>query len=381
MNDNEGAADALGLSGSAYVRNSRTAPTQDDDVSVRWVAVDESGWDGEQLYGRGDRYLVLGSVAIDDKSAAQIVERLRRDTGLTQPPELKFGQFTGGRSGNRLAVLADLLKPNGALVDKVSVYMVDKHYFVTGKIIDLLLEEHASNLGINLHAGGFASELARTLFDEGPRALGRDGFNRLIATMVDFASMRNRDGSQVSVDVLLDEIEHAWARSHCRRATTILFDLRQTRSEAISYLQMLGASDHIPAMEPLIPGLAAILGEWSAKLGSLSALVDEQRVFTDTALDQIRLVAPWDLGPYGRFIRVSGAQVREVVRGVSKNHPSIQLADLVAGAGQTVVRRHAGKPSSAGELLWPVIVPLISARSMVPHDEPGRFALADALTD
>ncbi|WP_409497274.1 hypothetical protein [Amycolatopsis sp. cmx-11-12] len=377
MNDDEGpAGGASSLTGPAYVRHSRTAATEDDEVSGRWIAVDESGWDGEQLYGRSDRHLVLGSIAIDDISAAPIVERLRRDAGLTQPPELKFGQFTGTRR-DRLAVLVDLLKPGGVLADKASVFMVDKHYFVAGKIIDLLLEEHAFNLGHNLHAGRFARELARTLFNEGPRALGQDCFNRLIATVVNFASMRNRDGSQVNVDGLFDEIDRAWAQSHRRRVTAILFDLRTTRLEAASYLHALRDSDPIPTMEPLIPCLNGVVGDWSAKLGRVSALVDEQKVFTDERLDQILAVSSWRPGPSGRYIRMGGDQAaRAIVRGVSREHPSIQLADLVAGAGREVARRHAGIPSPAGEQLRNAIVPLINEHSMVPHDEPGRFANA-----
>jgi hypothetical protein len=39
------------------------APTTDTDRE-RWVACDESGWDGEQLLN-GSRYLVYASVAID----------------------------------------------------------------------------------------------------------------------------------------------------------------------------------------------------------------------------------------------------------------------------------------------------------------------------
>jgi hypothetical protein len=376
LNDAGGAAaESSGLHGSEYIRNSRTAATRDDDVSGRWVAIDESGWDGEQLYGRHDRYVVIGSVAIDDELATQIVDGLRRDTGLAQPPELKFRQFTSSKGSDRLAALTDLFRPGGVLSDRCSVFMVDKHYFVAGKIIDLLLETRAFNLKFNLYAGGLARELARTLFDEGARALGHDGLNRLIATMVNFASRRNHDGSQVTVDALFDEIEQAWVRSHRRRVTKILFDLRETRSEAASHLQALGNSD-LPTMEPLIPCLNSVVGSWSALLGGVSAIVDEQKILTDTRLDQIRAAASWRPGPFGRFARVPDEQaVRAMVRGVSSHHPSIQLADLVAGAGQAVARRHMGAQSPAGEDLWPVIVPLISDRSMVPHDEPRRFSL------
>ena len=115
--------------------NNRVAATRDDDVAGQWVAVDESGWDGEQLYARTDRYLSIGSVAVDDDSAALIVEKLRRATALRQPPELKFAQFTGQRSGRRLEALVGLIEPRGALAGRACVYLVDKHYFVTAEII------------------------------------------------------------------------------------------------------------------------------------------------------------------------------------------------------------------------------------------------------
>ncbi len=371
-----------GLSGPDYACANRTAATRDDDVAGRWVAVDESGWDGEQLYGRADRYLSIGSVAVDDESAARIVDRLRHDTALTQPLELKFAQFAGSKRSNRLEALAALLAPQGPLDRRAHVYLVDKHYFVTGKIIDLLLEEHAFARGVNLYEGGLARTLAWTLFNEGPRALGPKDFDRLIATMVGFASMRNREGSVISVDVLFAEIDRAWARSHRRRVTEILSALRHTRAEAEYYLKVLKEPAYsLPAMEPLIPCLPEVAHLWSREIGGLSVLVDEHRVLTDTVLDFIGKVAASDIqlaGPFkGIRKRAWAKAVRTVVRGVSRDHPSIQLADLIAGAGQVVARRHAGVPSTAGERLYPLVVPLISAESIVPHDDPARFAAID----
>ena len=147
------------MSGPGYTRNTQVTATR-DDAAGRWVAADESGWDGEQLYRRADRYLSIGSVAVDDEAAAPIADQLRRDAGLSQPPELKFAQFTSQRSGARLEALAALLGPGGVLVGRAHVYLVDKHYFVAGKIIDLLLEEEASARGINLYEGDLARQIA-----------------------------------------------------------------------------------------------------------------------------------------------------------------------------------------------------------------------------
>ncbi|MFF8444116.1 hypothetical protein ACF07U_25020 [Streptomyces californicus] len=60
-----------------------------------------------------------------------------------------------------------------------------------------------------------------------------------------------------------------------------------------------------------------------------------------------------------------------VLRGSSADHPSIQLADLLAGAAAAVTERHVGSPSPAAEGLWPVIVPLVEQSSLMPYDNPG----------
>jgi hypothetical protein len=68
--------------------------------------------------------------------------------------------------------LAALLGPDGALGGRVNLYLIGKHWFVTAKIIDLLLEEEADACGINLYEGDLARHLAWTLFHDGPRAHG-----------------------------------------------------------------------------------------------------------------------------------------------------------------------------------------------------------------
>jgi hypothetical protein len=370
------------LSGPDYARNTQVTATRDDDTAGRWVAVDESGWDGEQLYRRADRYLSIGSVAVDDESAAQIVDRLRRDAGLSQPPELKFAHFTGQRSGTRLEALAALLGPGGALAGRAHVYLVDKHYFVASKIIDLLLEEEAHARGINLYEGDLARRAAWTLFTDGPRALGGEGFDRIIATMVGFASARNRDGSLVSVDALFEELRLAFGRAYRWEVSQILAALLKTREHAEDYLR--ARSDNaplLPAMEPLIAALPLIANLWSDEIGAVTMLFDEHKVLTDERLDIIARAAALDVqfaGPgMGVRRRPPARAVRAAVRGVSRDHPSIQLADLMAGAGQAVARRHAGVPSPAGERLYPLVVPMISPESLVPHDDPERFAAVD----
>lgn len=366
MNEDSSASSLSGLHGPEYTDLNQPATTRDDKISGRWVAVDESGWDGEQHHNRNDRYLVLGSVAVDDVSAAPIVEKVRRDAGLRQPPELKFKQF---RKPHRLSVIKDLLGPEGDLVDRIDVYVVDKHYFVTAKLIDLLVVERAHREGNNLYQDGRARHLARTLFNDGPRALGVERFDLLIRMMVDFGTRRNHDGLTVSVEDLIAGFDKAWSRAHRRNVAEILLDLRGTKPEAMEVLASLQDNARMPTMEALIPSVTHVLRSWSQMFGHVNALLDEHRFFTDARIRKLLDGSTIHPGPYGEFVRRHNMPAaRRIVRGRSVDHPSIQLADLVAGAALEALRSRAQTPSERGRQLVSTIIPLINEGSLLPYD-------------
>lgn len=334
-------------------------PTRDTDQE-RWVACDESGWDGEQLLN-GSRYLVYASVAIDDTQAAPIVEHLREDTGTRQSPELKFRLFKD-RSARR-AALGALWGPGGALEDRCSVYLVDKHYAIAAKAIDLLLEEQEHAAGRDLYADGRAQHMARTLASQGRRALREAGHARLLKAFVALASARGRKDPEAAVKHFYQELETAWAASTRKDVTDILFQLRATRSHADL---LYGEDEPFGMLEMLIPALAQAARYWAARIGPVNVLADEQRSFTDQALahiaTQVRIT--WGATPSSR---IRAQPVRALVRGVSSAHPSIQLADLLAGAASAAAS-HAleSQPSDAGKELWPLILPFLDPDSLLP---------------
>ncbi|MBW8706949.1 hypothetical protein MBT84_45695 [Streptomyces sp. MBT84] len=79
-----------GLLGANFSRRNRQEATDGRACIGRWIAIDESSYDGDQLHN-GDRCMILGSVAIDDIDAAAILDTLRRETGIQKSaPEVKF---------------------------------------------------------------------------------------------------------------------------------------------------------------------------------------------------------------------------------------------------------------------------------------------------
>jgi hypothetical protein len=319
--------------------------------------------------------VVVGSVAADDATAGEIVHELRQEAGIRQAGELKFNHFAGRGRQRRLDILAAAIGPGGPLADRAGVYLIDKRYFIVGKVIDLLLEEYSHARGVDLYSGDQARQLARSLFNEGPRALGAEGFTKLMAVFVDFVRLRNRGQTTVTVEQFFRALDEAERRSTRRRVSALLTDLLRCEPEAQDLHRAMLDPSFVESLEPLIPATAMVIDQWSRQLGPVSVLMDEHKVLTDDRLDTTRWVVTDGLREFRHLFR--GVQLRELVRGRSVEHPSIQLADLVAGAGRSVAHWHEGLSSSAsaaGERLRQAVVPLIWLESMVPHDDPGRYA-------
>jgi hypothetical protein len=353
------------LTGEKYSQLSHSVPTADGEEYGRWVACDESGWDGEQLVGRERRFLVFASVAVDDREAAELVQMLRERARVRQAGELKFRLFKD--DPQRWSLLEEAWRPGGALHDRCSVYVVDKEYAAAAKVIDLLLEEKEHAEGKNLYAGGQARGLARILAVEGPRALRGSLFEEVMSSFVALASQRGVSRREAATQAFFAVIDRAWAASTRKAITELLARLRDTRAYAAA---LHDGEVEFPLLEMLIPAVSQTARRWGHRLGRVSLLTDEQRMLTDAALRTVRLYARSPVG-MTLLTRERGVDAAAVVRGSSTGHPSVQLADLLAGAAAAVTERHAGRLSPVAESLWPVIVPFVDKYSLMPYTDPA----------
>ncbi|MBP2400838.1 hypothetical protein [Streptomyces syringium] len=100
----------------------------------------------------------------------------------------------------------------------------------------------------------------------------------------------------------------------------------------------------LPQLEMLIPAVAQTARRWGIRIGRVSLLTHEQRMLTD---DVLHTVLRFATSPSGMTLltREPAAPVHTIVHGSSARHPSIQLADLLAGTAAAVTERHAGNPS------------------------------------
>ncbi|MEU3411301.1 DUF3800 domain-containing protein [Streptomyces sp. NPDC006658] len=361
------------LTGDDFTLYSRTAATSNSEGSGRWIACDESGNDGEQLLN--GRYLVYASVAVDDAEAADIVRQLRREAQIQQSAELKFRAFAG-RWANRREVLRRLWGPGGALEGRCAAYVVDKEYGAVAKVVDLLLEEYAWAQGRDLYRAGEARRIARVLALQGRRALRQEGFHRLLDAFVAFASQRAlKNGEAAATEAFYDRLEAAWATSTRREVTDILFRLRATRPQGdVLHVD----SGPFPLLEMLVPCIAETARHWAKRLGEpVSVLTDEQKTLTDERLGLLAQILGRTSGATPSS-RIGGIPLQHLLRGTSTDHPSVQLADLLAGATAAVAACHAGVDSSVADDLCSSVIPLINDESLLPYDSASALAAPGA---
>lgn len=129
------------------------------------IACDESASEGENLMASTHPVFVHASVNIAPDRATEFVATLRA-ASKTQSPELKSKAALA--SGNRPALLAALR----TLDSQGNIHLVDKSYFVTAKMIDLLVDELAREYGVEVGRSGLGRQLADYLHQNGAAAIG-----------------------------------------------------------------------------------------------------------------------------------------------------------------------------------------------------------------
>jgi hypothetical protein len=344
----------------------RTEPTCDAE-SLRWIAGDESGSSGEELLRDDVRLFTYATVAIDDPAGAAIMEQLRQTLRI-QAPEIKTAEMLDGR--RRIDALVDLFGPGGQLDGKFIVDAFDKHYMAVAKVVDLLLETYEHERGRDLYTSGEAREIARRLFDRGPRCMGSDTFSGLIATFVSFARRTERKRPRASIDELYSALDAAFRATQSRHdVDDVLLRLTRTRAVAtdLSRMRSAGLRD---LLDPLIPAIPNAVRRWSGKHRRLSLLADQQDVLTRQWVadltTEIRSPSETVRG------RVAPVDLVDFEVGDSKLHPSLQLADIAAGAARLsltlIVAPDALDDTRrfAANQLRPVFEPTMSEYSLVP---------------
>ncbi|MEU7901645.1 hypothetical protein [Actinoplanes sp. NPDC049118] len=263
-------------------------------MEVLEIACDESGYEGEQLIDTTTDVFAHAGVRLGADAARACLAELR---GRIRAPAIRYKADHLLRDGHR-SVLVWLLGPSSPLFRRAHVYVIDKVYFVLGKLTDLLLADPTT-------AGLSADRSARALSDR--LFAGRPGHDYLVAA---------------------NELMHGRDRQDVRGPVEAFFRLAGElggRARAEAFRARLRDDPALSVLDPLIPAVVRTVGRWGADGTPISILHDRRTTPPDERISRIRplLAAP---------LRLEGLRLA-----TAEAEPRIQLADILAG----VVRRIA----------------------------------------
>jgi hypothetical protein len=291
------------------------------------IACDESGYEGEKLIGSTTDVFAHGSVRLDTESATDCMRELRR---RIRSPATEYKANHLLREKNR-SVLTWLLGPSGPLHGNAHVYLVDKTFFVVGKVIDLLVEEVTHTASMGLYQDRRAKAMAVTLCREGRRAFDPERWQAFLVSSNNLMRAKYRLDAQTSMDSffgMVDVLRSAGVRGP---ADEILRLLRQARPHAGALrARLLDDPKMMPVLDPLIPGIVRAVGYWSQGGRSVSIVHDRQKALSDERIAQLKEL----------FGKPNAALVGDAPRGRlaglalvnSSSDSRVQIADILGGA-------------------------------------------------
>lgn len=320
------------------------------------------------------RVFAHASVAFDDHEAGDLLAGLVATLARRQRGEVKYADFD---SAQGVSILAEALEEGGPLHARASVYLVDKVYMTAGEAVDLLVEEAANERGQDLYANGLARKMAHGLFREGRRALGPEGFDALLRGLVSLFRMpRPGDPDPVErLETFFQLVDQLRVTCRRRRVDELLNGFIQARHHAEKFQAELAQSDRddfLPSLDPLIATLPQVVRSWSEKFGSARYLHDRVNVLSD---GRINLLLGLLRHPESHSRRFAYAvRIGDFVRGDSKEPASIQLADVLAGAGRSAgLAALAPSRTAANDAVIGLVRPLVHIDSLWGDDPSWRL--------
>ena len=296
------------------------------------IACDEAGHTGPDLLQQDQRYFAFGSVSMSDQEAFEVIQRARRSHPV-QMPELKASRLLGSNSGIRLvqAIFE-------AVEGRYTVLVHDKLLALCGWFFEYIYEP---------------------VFKDDPRLLYQKNLHRFVAM---YAWLWMNDPSS-EAKAAIEQFQR-YMRSKDPADAPYLFatphlpptedghPFQSILAFAFGYRDRIIADnarlkDQLPdegkwTLDLSASGLWSNLNHWGKQGKSLRVTCDASKPlraiasqftgdFADAGLNRARMLGHKG-GPGWKSIA-------PVSFGDSRNHPALQLADVIAGTATSVLAK------------------------------------------
>lgn len=333
---------------------------------MKTIYCDEAGHSGQNLLDPAQPYFVLASNNYGPLEALEILEVVRS----SQTGESKFASLKRSTTGT--GRLIRLLTDPRLNASRIVVDVFHKRYMVATKVIDLVMETLLHERGVDLYREGANIAAANVLFYSLAPLCGESASDEFFAAFVSLIRDRNPTTRNRYVRAVERAVEA------CKDEEFRLF-LAPFGDDAQldTWLDPINAL----ALEPAVPALFEHIAAWGRRLREPFRVVHDrskpvvasESFFLDLLANANETPAPvgYDRRQFEFPLRAASLE-----QGDSKDHPSLQLADLCAGA-----INHLLKSRSAGthDALTEAITALRCAEWVVGAVIPTPDATPQAL--
>lgn len=306
---------------------------------------DESGYEGENLVGGITDVFAHAAVAVPAADAADCIRELRH---RIRSPATVYKANHLQREKHR-GTMVWFLGPDGPLPGRARVHLTEKAFFAVARLVDLLVSGTDPADAPAMLRGMPAHGPAGALYREGPLVYGRERWQAFLAAFNELMWVNTRRGAETSADGFFRLAEALHREGAPGAAGRVLRLVRRARPRAEELRTALLADPRtVPALDSLLPALAAAVGYWGRDGTAVTVVHDRQ-----TALTEERVARLYEV------CRPPRARLRALRFVDAETDPRVQLADFLAG----IARKRASEALAGladpelDELLRPYVDP------------------------
>lgn len=291
-------------------------------------SIDESGYTGFDLLNKDQRFQGAAAISISDEEARRLIDEYFPNL---QASELKYGALAR-RARNRERLLK--LQRDALANHKCVTYICDKRYLLILMFLNYATEPWYFQRGINFYENGNNYAMGSLLYHIGPRMLGEEDFNAILAA---FQRAAKEKAEEAIRELVLRVKSSNWEST----LPEALGPIARASPECVSAIATLGVSTDaaivvlgsiISRLEMMAEAPYQIEHDQSKNLLQYSTLLrslinhEEPIEFRQSKIARIKFPL----------------KLEEVTQVDSKDSPSVQIADVLIGAAVAAASTLAG---------------------------------------
>ncbi|RSZ38222.1 MULTISPECIES: DUF3800 domain-containing protein [unclassified Variovorax] len=284
------------------------------------IYCDESGNTGLDLLNEAQPIFSIASTNLDADTCSRLVRRLLRQ-GQT---EAKYSKLKGSASGQR--ALVEFFSAPELTSDTVKFLAADKDYYVITHLVDKLIEPPLHEAGHDLYKDDAHVGLVNLWYFTGHTIFRNGDWRKVKAAFV--RALRERNPSAFGA---FDDVLGRAAVDSAPENRDFVTGLLLARGRLPEFIGVLDADAFDPANDMFIN----LINKWMAlHPGQLEVVHDQSKPLKRNERFLRSMMQPVSarMIGYGKRKAELPLRVSKFEFADSKDHPQLQLADIVAGA-------------------------------------------------